>query len=78
MTVTKVRMLWTGTTLIMSPCNMGFGVRLDCDGYLRCNSHRVRVCLWRSEDEFLTGARVAGLCKVIRMLLLPEDVCKCG
>lgn len=35
----------------------------------------VCVCLWRSEDEFLTGARVAGLCKVIRMLLLPEDVC---
>ena len=83
MTVTKVRTMWTWTTLIMSPCNLGFGVRLDCDGYLRCNSHRVCVCvcvcvfvcLWRSEDEFLTGAGVAGLCKVIRMLLLPEDVC---
>ena len=86
MTVTKVRTMWTWTTLIMSPCNLGFGVRLDCDGYLRCNSHRVCVCVcvclsvcggvkmsfWLVLE--LPGcARLSGCCCCLRMCVNVDD-----
>lgn len=68
MTVTKVRPLWMGNNF-QGVFSEAWTVGLECEGYLRHYSHLpVLFYPWRSEDEFLSSAGVAGLSQVVRML----------